>query len=294
MRRFGPVRFLRKRPALLGAGPTSTRWRILIETTQVLSAWPIAREIELKGVAGGPDLATGGTATANVGTAANAFDDNSTTFWQGNASRPAWVEYAKAVPWGPIEQVTWHNSAMNDGIVTGKVQWWDGAAWQTYWSFTFPTWTANDQLQTITRGVVGTRYRVRALTAGTNNALGINELQMFASNDATGTNLATLSGGNGAIGSHNDGSYPLVRIFDGNTSNFWTSLGVASPVGGHWAGMRFAGVQAIRSFRVMFRNGFNEWPSSYWVERSTDDGVTWEVMTSGGGLAGGVWHTLTW
>lgn len=170
----------------------------------------------------------------------------------------------------------------------------NGVTWTLFKTVTGAPTTTDSQVVShdITAPQAATRYRIRALTAGTNNALGINELQMYASSDATGTNLATLTGGNAAIGSHNDGGYPLTNMYDGNTANFWTSLGVASPVGGHWAGMNFAAAQTIRSFRVMFRNGFNEWPTSYWIERSTDGGVTWVTVKSGGGLAGGVWHVL--
>jgi hypothetical protein len=72
---------------------TATRWRLNVQTT--VGAAPIEiGEMELMDTHGGPNLATGGTASASSGsTAANAFDgSNSTRAILTGAS--GWLEYA--------------------------------------------------------------------------------------------------------------------------------------------------------------------------------------------------------
>lgn len=138
-----------------------------------------------------------------------------------------------------------------------------------------------------------THWRIRAMTTnGTNNAYGMRELQMYASTDGTGTNLAVLTGGNSAIASHNDGSYPKENAFNDNTSDFWTSLGVVPPTGGHWIGVQFASPVSIGSFRVYPRGDFNESPTSYSLEYSLDSGSTWLTMKAGGAITGNTWTVI--
>lgn len=132
-----------------------------------------------------------------------------------------------------------------------------------------------------------THWRIRSRdTNGTNDAIGYRELKMFASTDGSGTNLAVLSGGNAAIASYEDASFPKSNAFDGNTATFWTSVGTAPPSGGHWLGVAFASPVAIGSFNVHSRGDFNETPQIYALEYSLDSGSTWKIMKAGGAIPG--------
>jgi hypothetical protein len=134
------------------------------------------------------------------------------------------------------------------------------------------------------------RWRIRARdTLGSNDAFGMRELQAYASVDGTGTDL--FAGGT-AIGSHNDGSYPLTNAFNGNTADFWTSLGVAPPSGGHWIGRQTASPIQPQSFRMPTRGDFNESPYRYSIEDSPDAGANWYVQRTGGPITGNTWVVI--
>ena len=134
------------------------------------------------------------------------------------------------------------------------------------------------------------RWRIRAIdTDGTNDAFGMRELQAYATTDGTGTDL--FAGGT-AISSHNDGSYPNTNAFNGNTADFWTSLGSVKPTGGHWIGRIATGAIQPKSFRMQTRGDFNETPKKYTIEYSTDAGATWNMQRSGGAIAGNTWVVI--
>lgn len=135
------------------------------------------------------------------------------------------------------------------------------------------------------------RWRIRAVdTSGSNDAFGVMEFQMYTSTDGTGTNLCT---GGTPVASHNDASYLPTKAFNGNTADFWTSLGVAPPSGGHWIGYIFPSAVTPKSLRIYTRGAFNETPNRYVIEYSTDAGVTWNPMRAGGFIAGDAYRVIT-
>lgn len=136
-----------------GAAPLSTQWRVQIREVIGVNNVPIAREVEMRGAIGGSDLCTGGTAAASHqvvgGEPEDAFDDNTTTFWQSSikVTTPQWLSYTflSAVT---IVQISWQiHTSTNDGIEDFDIQYWDGASWVTYWSIDNATWSSSDQVQ---------------------------------------------------------------------------------------------------------------------------------------------------
>lgn len=136
-----------------GPPPTSTQWRLNLTAKQSAGAWYGPAEVQFRGVAGGPDLATGGTADASAFYAfeggfppSNAFDDNTSTRWlTGNTGPNHWLRYTKATAYSVVEVVLTAASSGGDMPTAFDVQFWDGSAWVTYYSVTTPaTWVSGE------------------------------------------------------------------------------------------------------------------------------------------------------
>lgn len=119
------------------AAASKTRWRINVRTTVGASPVEIG-EMELMDTHGGPNLATGGTASASSGsTAANAFDGSGATraILTGNSG---WLEYQLAVAKTIIEfaitmsSATTFNSSMPKDFT---LEYHDGTNWVIAGSF---------------------------------------------------------------------------------------------------------------------------------------------------------------
>jgi hypothetical protein len=120
------------------ANSSSTRWRLLVTGSQANTGAVIA-EIEMRGSIGGPDLTSGGTAVASSeydGTflAANGFDGNTANAWASTfTGLPQWLEYQfpSAVTINQVA-ITSQSGNQNNCVENGKIQYWDGAAWQDW------------------------------------------------------------------------------------------------------------------------------------------------------------------
>jgi hypothetical protein len=69
-----------------------TYWRLNIAGTDGGSTLTVA-EVQMRTSVGGANAATGGTATASSGTAANAFDGNNSTNWALSSGTVGWLQY---------------------------------------------------------------------------------------------------------------------------------------------------------------------------------------------------------
>jgi hypothetical protein len=126
-------------------------WRIFVFETG--GANTSASEIEFLDVSGGTDQATGGTAVADSVfssfVAANAFDDNTGTFWAGG-NAAGWMRYdfASAVEIGAVSWRARSDANPEQSIYYGVVQYADSSSgpWQTAWAIqTGGGWSTNEK-----------------------------------------------------------------------------------------------------------------------------------------------------
>lgn len=122
------------------ADPTSTRWRLYItrlgDGVSPASATLYTSEVEMFAAIGNAtDLCTGGTASASsvsgAQAAANAFDDNTSTYWQTNVIGPHWLEYTFAGAVSVKEVSVRNYLSGNSTIRDFELQYWNGTAWVT-------------------------------------------------------------------------------------------------------------------------------------------------------------------
>ena len=132
-----------------------TYWRFLI-TACTSSGAPSAAEIELRATSGGADQCSGGTASASsfypsggpYG-AAQAFDNNNTTFWASlPAGLPEWVQYQFA---SPVDVLEYTLRMRPDGEASSQ-GWRD---WQLQYSDNGSTWTQRDSRVSIASWTAG-------------------------------------------------------------------------------------------------------------------------------------------
>lgn len=105
-----------------------------------------ATEIQFRQDMGGPNVAVGGTPTANTTypgyPITQAFDGNNSSLWSGDnfytASRTGWVSYQFTSP-VVINEIMWRSRQdgyANQSVREGRLEYSDnGAAWRPAWSF---------------------------------------------------------------------------------------------------------------------------------------------------------------
>jgi len=142
LRNTWPLSFLRSRDAAAGGAASSTKWRILVNTTsQGFSGFG---EIEFRATSGGADQCTGGTPTAKSifdgsHTADKGCDDDINTLYHPSVeATDCWWQYEKASPFTVTEvALRARNDTENDVCPRiFSVQYWNASAgvWQTSWS----------------------------------------------------------------------------------------------------------------------------------------------------------------
>lgn len=141
--------------AVVAAAPSSTQWRLLFPTPNILSTdTTVVYEVEMRQTIGGADECTGGTASAStVATnAAFAFNNNGKTdFWSstaGGVGSDQWLQYTFTSP-KTIREITILPFDATHISSTIRVQYHDGTTWQTYWEVTGVFDWANDTTRTL-------------------------------------------------------------------------------------------------------------------------------------------------
>lgn len=122
-------------------------WRLNIAGTDTGSTLTLA-EIELHTSVGGANVATGGTATAQSGTAANAFDANNATNWALSSGTVGWIQYQFASAQDIVEHcVTAPSATMTNAPSRWTIQYSDnGSSWTTDAIVNSQTaWTSNEK-----------------------------------------------------------------------------------------------------------------------------------------------------
>lgn len=140
----------REFPFTIPSTATSTDWRIGIKTKQSGSGVSYAREIQLRETSGGPDTTTSQTFSASTGTAGNAFDDNTTTYWTGATG--AWIGVTHGATKAIVEYTWQIHTATADGAKDVTVLYKNAnGAWVAWWSPPSMVWTSADQVLTVTK-----------------------------------------------------------------------------------------------------------------------------------------------
>lgn len=107
-----------------------TYWALFVSGQSSLGGAEVS-EAEMRGAIGGPDLCSGGTASASSGTAANAFDNSNSTVWSSAAGRGLHrlaYQFASAVE---VVEVAVRTGTSPNYLPPFAVLAWsdDGAAW---------------------------------------------------------------------------------------------------------------------------------------------------------------------
>lgn len=123
--------------------------------------------------------------------------------------------------------------------------------------------------------MASTRWRVRC-RAHNSDQIGLGDFRMYASTDATGTNLC--SGGTPIAFDSYGGGYAASSAFDANdTTNWFANDG---RIGG-WVGYQFASAVDINSIRIIAgTEDLGGAPRIFDIE-SSNDGVTWAYEWTG-------------
>jgi hypothetical protein len=132
---------------------THTYWRVVIQKAIGGVGSPCsAAELEFRATPSGADQATGGTPTVSastLGSAANIFDNNNSTFWAVNASAQHWARYQFASP-VTVGEIAWRirgDANPSHAPEDFRVQFSDdGVLWTTAWQvLDEPAWSLGEQ-----------------------------------------------------------------------------------------------------------------------------------------------------
>jgi hypothetical protein len=131
--------------ALATSTAAHSYWRIKITANSSGTTSMEISEIEFRATAGGADQATGGTAIANAGTAANAFDNSTATSWSDSSAYPKYIGYQFASP-VVVTQVAITSGSTSSNWVpnTFTVEFSDdGINWSVASAHSGQTWSGN-------------------------------------------------------------------------------------------------------------------------------------------------------
>lgn len=130
--------------------PVSNRWRINITGKTNSGSWIGLKEVKMREVPGGPNMAVGGIASAQYQDAPNnpassAFDGDTNTQWAtGTSQMPVWLEYqfTSELYVNEIEIMT--SATAGDAMRVATVEYWDGGTWVPTWGINTGAWTGNE------------------------------------------------------------------------------------------------------------------------------------------------------
>lgn len=129
-------------------------WRINISARQS-STYSSLAEVEMRATAGGADLCSGGTASADsfysgAYVPANAFDNSAASVWASGGTEPHWIRYQFAAPVTIAEVMLQAPPASYGGLPEQAKDFTiehsdDGSAWTVAKTVTAePAWTAGE------------------------------------------------------------------------------------------------------------------------------------------------------
>lgn len=214
-------------------------WRIYVfDTSDSGSFNPLIREIEMAYTVGGADLCSGGTVikSAERGSseaAANAFDDNTSTYWQAYTNVGEWIGYdfgvGNEVLINEVRMNAW-SSYYGRFPRIGMVQSSDDLInWTTEWLF-FHSQVSSEWTNYARPNSAASTHRYWGLWISnwrnTGDACSLTDIEFRSS---PGGADQTSPGGT-IFGSRELGGFPLSNVIDANMSSLWAShSGAATP-----------------------------------------------------------------
>jgi hypothetical protein len=267
------------------ASVTSTQWRLNIFENNGGSIHAIDK-IEMRAVAGGPNLATGGTASASNqtnGAAVNAFDD-ATNRWGSNNASQHWIAYT--LPAGiMVNEITIKAPvAPTEAPVHFTLDYWDGSNWVTKRTlFHTAGWTAGQVItfDTSDPPAINTSLPLRdkwriQLVSSDSGYLGFAEVYFFEqiggadrAFGGTATASSVYIGGLEAPKAVDRSGGTIFHSGQSNNSDWW-QLDLAAPIRISRMAIRSRGSEngvAPRHFHLQYWNG------SSWVTQKTISGL---------------------
>lgn len=279
-----------------------THWRIFIRYNND-NNYVGLNELQLRGVAGGPDLTQtiGGIATASAARAGrgagNAFDGDPATIWDAdnvNRAYGFWLAFEF-----PTAQDIVQIAAMPNSENTDRTPWLfefqfsdDGAAWSLAWLCTCPTYDGAGFVSTYTVGTyalftkpalaAATRYFLTlSLGQQSSGAFSQSEMRLFE----TGSGANVCIGKGGLTDSQFDGTTGPPKAFDNNLGTFYGGNGGVN--GQQYVAVDFGAGNAFAPtiMQLVARNdgNFGQGSTSGLCYKS-DDGKSWAAFGSYNGF----------
>jgi hypothetical protein len=256
--------------------PQSTQWRVYCTATQVAGSWFSLAEIEMRASVGGADQCTGGTASAsgtgNSNGPANGFDNSNATIWQsGNGTMPQWIQYTFASLVSVEELMLRSTSSAGDSPKDFQLQYFDGAAWQTYMTVTGTLWNASQSRTFPAPGnkVATDNWRLN-VTAVQNSGSFASIAEIALRSTSGGANQAT--GGTAFAQSVNTSQGTIAGAFDGNNATKWQASNGTLP---QWIGYALTSDLSIVEVAITApATNVGDTPTAITVQRH--NGSTWE------------------
>lgn len=133
-------------------GTTSDQWRINVTATQGAGQFPGIAEIELRASVGGPDQCIFGSGSdsahySNSYLGANAFDNNSSSYWLADSAAPQWVQWTNYYTIDVAQIAITQGGTTNQAPTAFSLQYYNHgtSSWTTLQSWTTPaTWAAGE------------------------------------------------------------------------------------------------------------------------------------------------------
>lgn len=223
----------------------SNRWRLYMTAKPTAGSYMSACEVEMRATPGGPNLASGGIATASTfqatgggvpsggWTPAMAFDGvkTSASAWTASsATAPQWLEYAFTSP-VTIEEVTLYTKHNDPGGTPSSfdVQYYNGTTWVTHWSEVWanpalPHLAGTTKAFKFARNKGRRKWRIDFTAKGSAGAwFSIYEVEVRET--LGGPNLAPI-----AYPSSNRRPETAYQLFDSDYATQWQSGSTATPL----------------------------------------------------------------
>lgn len=265
--------------AVDSGGDAHRYWRLYCISNNG-STYTSISEIEMRGVANGADLCSGGTVTASGETggaeqAAYAFDNNTSTQWAVATARGAWIQYdfGSGNPVNIAEYTVKHrpDCCGDQGMNAWRLEFSDdGATWGIADARSNQTWSLGET-KTMTVPRITEVYRIESTANQSGAYTGISEIELRAS--IGGADQCT--GGTAATRSFTNNSERADLAFDDSNSTQW----VDDTSGTTWIQYMFPSAITLAQYGIRARSSSTEQtPKNWTLQKSTNRGLTWTAV----------------
>jgi len=269
-------------------------WRVLALNNHGDGSFTGLSNIEMRDVQGGPNLATGGTASvssAASGSAANVFDGDAGTSWVASGSTNQWAQYHFAEPVEIVEVLLYSGDINGIGRLPRdcKVQYSDdGSSWTDAFTFTWDAPLYGNARRFPQPAYASGYARAWRINVTANNGdpivTYIEELEFRAT--AGGADQTHPPAGGGDSSGRIIGNSGELGAFDDETGAYGvTHWGHVASLPA-WTGFVFADPVKVEEITMMNRNTTARSPADFTLDYLDDDGVTWVTQKT--------WTGITW